>query len=217
MQWHAQAASPHRNGFHTSSDAFVGVIIPGQNVRYDFTPMDGNRWTMHLGNAADTFVVFLMPSSPLPNGYGLSIYLAQAGDLSSFVFLGALKPTHTSSLFRVPAMFLDSLAPVQIVLGISLEKMEDIENLGQTRQQPLQQAHAATRLALAERVLESFYNFVSSYAQCVRPAEGGWQRVAQETAGQSTEQEYVVIPASFVAKWRDRVSTQLQKDSSLLQ
>lgn len=64
-----------------------------------------------------------------------------------------------------------------------------------------------TRNGIAERLLEDLYNFLMSYARCVPP-----QQMLHIPEGE----DHIVLPASFVNKWRERVQKKILKDSGFL-
>ncbi|RNF05676.1 hypothetical protein TraAM80_04397 [Trypanosoma rangeli] len=178
------------------------VIIPGFSVVTEFQCLDGVRWITPVGNAPEAIVVFLTSPAPLPPGMSLGIYLAREDD-GAFVYVGHLSNTRPSTILRVPSVLLNVNVPVRLVLGVSQEKQEDVANLGATQEQPLQQEQAATKLVMAERIVDDMYNFVMSYG-----------RVLSADPSDAQSEETVYLPASFVSRWRERVLTKMRKDAS---
>ncbi|KAG5479994.1 hypothetical protein LSCM1_06413 [Leishmania martiniquensis] len=210
MQWQQVTpgpAAPYAAPFSSTSPPLFGVIVPGCPVHTDISAVDTGRWTVNLGVAPESFVVFLTMSGPLPPGYGIGLFLARE-DTMSFQYVGAITQQRPSSIVRVSAVFLDAAQPIRIVLGLALEQEEALHNLGLTQEQPLQQSQAATKLAIAERILKDLYEFVVSYARTLT-WDGGINGIGSLEPG-----EYVVLPASFVDKWRARVQTKLAKDNA---
>lgn len=191
----------------TTPDLF-GVVVPGCPVSTSLTQVDSGKWTIALGEAPESFVVFLTLAEPLPEGYGISLFLAREDELS-FQYVGYLSQGRPSGLFRVPATLLNMDQPVRVVLGLSLELAQEIINLGQTQQQPLEVMQAATRVAIAERLLEDLYGFTSSFARGIS---------SQQAPDLGLEDgEYVVMPANYVDKWRQRIETKIRKDVTFWQ
>ncbi|RNF25599.1 uncharacterized protein Tco025E_02095 [Trypanosoma conorhini] len=178
------------------------VVVPGFPVVTEFQCLDGVRWITPVGNAPESIVVFLTSPAPLPPGTSLGIYLAREDD-GAFLYVGHLSNMRPSTILRVPSALLNVDVPVQLVLGVSQEKEEDVANLGATLEQPLQQEQAATKLAIAERIVEDVYNFVMSYG-----------RVLSADPSDAQSEETVYLPASFLSRWRERVLTKIRKDAS---
>ncbi|KAL7698613.1 Protein of unknown function (DUF775) [Lotmaria passim] len=198
-----------------------GVIIPGCPVETNIEQIDSGRWTLQLGNAPDSFVVFLTMAEPLPPGYGISLFLARE-DTMSFQYVGALTKQCASTILKVPTTFLNADQPIRIVLGLALEREEELINLGATQEQPLQQVQAATKVAIAERILEDLYGFVASYARSINwngdaYGNGGSYGGCSNGLSDVEPGDYVVMPTSFVDKWRARLQTKIQKDASFWQ
>ncbi|GET88133.1 hypothetical protein, conserved [Leishmania tarentolae] len=212
MQWQQALPgleAPYATASSNASPPLFGVIIPGYPVQTNISPIDTGRWTVSLGLAPESFVVFLTMSEPLPPGHGIGLFLARE-DIMSFEYVGALTQQRASSLIKVPAVFLNAAQPIRIVLGLALEREEELENLGFTHEQPLQQAQAATKVAIAERILEDLYGFVVSYARTITLSGG---RSANGLSPLDPG-EYVVMPTSFVDKWRARLQSKITKDNA---
>ncbi|KPA75330.1 hypothetical protein ABB37_08624 [Leptomonas pyrrhocoris] len=193
-----------------------GVIVPGCPVQTNLAQIDSGRWSLQLGFAPESFVVFLTMAEPLPPGYGIGLFLARE-DTMSFQYVGALTQQRASTILRVPTAFLNADQPIRVVLGLALEREEELLNLGATQEQPLQQVRAATKVAIAERILEDLYGFVASYARSINwnsDCAGGYGN--NGLAGLEPG-DYVVMPTSFVDKWRTRVQTKIRKDASFWQ
>ncbi|KAG5502623.1 hypothetical protein JIQ42_05692 [Leishmania sp. Namibia] len=212
MEWQQVAVglpAPYAAPSGGTSPPLFGVIVPGCPVQTDISLVDTGRWTTSLGVAPDSFVVFLTMSEPLPPGYGIGLFLARE-DTMSFQYVGALTQQRPSSIVRVSAVFLNAAQPIRIVLGLALEREEELQNLGLTQEQPLQQSQAATKAAIAERILKDLYDFVVSYARTLT-SDGG---SGTNGIGSIEPGDYVVLPTSFVDRWRARVQTKLAKDNA---
>ncbi|KAG5506437.1 hypothetical protein JKF63_05940 [Porcisia hertigi] len=212
MQWQPVTPGlevPYSKPSSSTPPSPFGVIVPGYPVQTNVSPVDAGRWTINLGVAPESLVVFLTMSEPLPPGYGVGLFLARE-DTMSFQYVGALTQERASSIIKVPAVFLNPAASTRIVLGLALEREEELQNLGFTHEQPLHQSEAATKIVIAERLLEDLYSFVASYARTLTLGGGcGAGDLSSSEAG-----DYVVMPASFVEKWRTRVQKKITKDDT---
>ncbi|KPI88782.1 hypothetical protein ABL78_2097 [Leptomonas seymouri] len=209
-------STPSTTAAVAAPSPLFGVIVPGCPVQTNVEQIDSGRWALQLGFASESIVVFLTMAEPLPPDYGIGLFLARE-DTMSFQYVGALTQQRASTILRVPTAFLNADQPIRIVLGLALERAEELQNLGTTQEQPLQQAQAATKVAIAERILEDLYSFVASYARSM-----SWTGDCYGGGGNSglsgvEPGDYVVMPTSFVNKWRARVQTKMQKDAAFWQ
>ncbi|AIN97983.1 hypothetical protein LPMP_204910 [Leishmania panamensis] len=214
MQWPEVPpglAAPYAAPLSSAPSPLFGVIIPGYPVQTNVSLVDTGRWTVNLGVAPESFVVFLTMSEPLPPGHGIGLFLARE-DTMSFQYVGALTQQQASCIVKVSAIFLNTSQPTRVVLGLALEREEELQNLGLTQEQALQQSQVATKVAIAERILEDLYGFVVSYARTITLGFGsGTSGISSIEPG-----DYVVMPASFVDKWRARLQTKIAKDNAFL-
>lgn len=224
--------SPH-------GDLFA-VVVPGFPVVTALQQIDTARWTCSLGGGATpppSFVVFLTGVAPLPVGCGVGVYVSLP-HTETFAYIGCLRPDRPSGLFSIPISMLshdnddvrNRAATGAGILGLAIESLEHLHNLGDASAQTEQET-SRTKVAFAERIVEDFYAFAASYAKLLKPyffaspspetaylppellQERNAFLSSIETAG---EEEFVVLPASFVSKWRERVMRRVQKDRSFI-
>jgi hypothetical protein len=129
-----------------------GCIIPGLAPVTDFNEVADCKWTAALGYAAESVVVFLTGTIPVPEGQGLGIYISRA-DEGAFEFLGYLTNERPSSTFHVPSSFIEVHRGVEVVLGLSLQPLLELDNLG-VNASIVEQQRAATHFHVAQRVAD---------------------------------------------------------------
>ncbi|CAD2215247.1 hypothetical protein AGDE_01151 [Angomonas deanei] len=196
-----------------------GVLVPGQPILTDcILQTDETHWTLLLPQAPATLGVFLTNvTGPLAPQSAIGLYMAKASD-QLFEYVGYLSAGQPSTLVKTPLPLLDTTTPVSVVLGFCLVPIEHIQNLeGSTMQNPLlpvlpasKAKEAATRYQVAERILEEMYNFIGSYGRLVNPNEPLLLDIP-------SPEEYILLPSSYVNRWRERMNKMIQKDSSFWQ
>ncbi|CCW67191.1 unnamed protein product [Phytomonas sp. Hart1] len=124
-----------------------------------------------------------------------------------FVYVSALTPQNPSALIQTPNTLLNIDQPVRLVLGLALGTEDSVRNLSQSLKPQVEAAHMTTKITLAERILEDLCNFTLSYARSIKPGELPSELI-------TANEEYILMPASFVTKWKERVMTKLKKDES---
>ncbi|EPY24830.1 hypothetical protein STCU_06983 [Strigomonas culicis] len=220
---------PRENFFNTSS-AF-GLLLPGRPLRTDVVQVDADRWTISIGSAPQSFSVFLTNATgPLAAVSAIGIYAAREAD-HLFEYVGYLTQDYPTTVVTLPSSLLSVCTPVAVVVGFCLQTRADIANMesaasggergsagmcfapnaaycGGTGTPSVQQAQAATKCAMAEKILGEFYNFVMSYGRSVNPGQPLCLSVSDTT------EDYVLMPGNFVDKWRERMRTKIEKDSA---
>jgi hypothetical protein len=103
-------------------------------------------------------------------------------------------------MFHVPSAFVEVHRGVEVVAGLTLQTMHELENLGNATDLTEQQ-RAATHFQVAQKVADDLERYVLSYAKHV-PAEYGG------ADGEDT----VMMPASWVVQWRRKLENKLASD-----
>eukprot|EP00796_Vickermania_ingenoplastis_P005702 gene5702-4065_t len=205
------------------------VVVPGLPVIVDLVPLDDVRWTLLLDRAPGNFLVFLAGTTPIPDQCGVGVYVSLAGGGSEgFQFVGSLRPERPSGLFAVPVSMLptsEHTAARPLVVGLSIESTDFLDSLGAVPEEAMQHA-MATRIGLAERVLEEFCAFAASHSRQLKafffgvPCVGlGASEAAERDAflrSLDETEEYAIMPSSFIDKWRERLLRRIQKDRTFL-
>lgn len=182
--------------------SLFGCIIPGCPVITQFDQVSSTKWSVVLGNAPESVVVFLTGVAPVPDGFALGVFVATL-ESGLYEYVGHLTNERPSSIFRIPAGFFTIQGPTPIMLGLSLEPHGTIANLGATQSQPLEQTRAVTFLNIAHKIAADLYTFVSSYAKVLS---------ADPTDPQS--EELVYLPMKWIDTWKERLDRKMQKDAA---
>jgi hypothetical protein len=206
----AEPASPS-NG----PQQFFGLVVPGGPVRTDFMPVDatGLKFALRLNCPGDLptpltsvteLVFFLLPSAPLPPDLGVLCYwqieaaAAASGQgpaaNTGFELLGAITPTRPSSVFHTGwsehgqvIEVTSSGVPVTVTIGVSLEPLATLENVGaiNTKQ---------GRLFIAEKIASDLFRFMQSFD------------TGAAGAGQ------MVVPNNIFDRWFKRFENRFRRD-----
>lgn len=186
--------------------ALFECIVPGNLPISNFVQIEVQKWSAPIGFAPESVIVFLTGVEPIPDGLGLGVYLAKESD-GVFSYVGHLTNERPSAIFRTPSSVLEIFDGVPVVLGIALESMETLLNLGVTNEQNESQFRAVSQLEIGRRLSLDLYNSVMSYARTL----------PQDVAfylGISPNEEVVCAPAAWMDKWKVRIETKMTKDSS---
>ncbi|EEB05570.1 inositol metabolism protein Opi10 [Schizosaccharomyces japonicus yFS275] len=148
-----------------------GAICAGRLVQTNLQQISENQFLFVLENAESInhIVVFVLPTSPFPNGFGAKVYF-QWPD-KPFQYLGYLTNEKPSAIFRLKntvQQFTQGAGPVSGItasLGISVEPLESIaqEAMASSSSTALAKP-AAPPSSIAERILKNLYNFLASFA-----------------------------------------------------
>mmetsp|Transcript_30694 Transcript_30694/g.45435 ORF Transcript_30694/g.45435 Transcript_30694/m.45435 type:complete len:203 (+) Transcript_30694:110-718(+) len=152
-----------------------GLLIPGQQVRTDFVPADpaGAKFTLTLTftlpnenptSIADV-VFFLLPGAVLPPNFGAVLYwqVSNTSSNAGFEMFGAVTSNRPSGVLRTGWAQHESVlaacsAPVvTITLGVSIEPIENIQNLDISTRGVEDRANVAKKIAL------NLFNFLQSF------------------------------------------------------
>mmetsp|Transcript_6821 Transcript_6821/g.13935 ORF Transcript_6821/g.13935 Transcript_6821/m.13935 type:complete len:207 (+) Transcript_6821:240-860(+) len=147
-----------------------GVVVPGGAVRTDFQPTDqtGTKFALALSGisgssitAVSDLVFFLLPGVQLPEGHGAVLYWQIVGSTNTeFNLVGAIANHQPSGVFRTGWSTNESLGTavssqsVTINLGVSIEPMSNIQNMGAMQNQTI---HVAKKIAM------DLFNYMRSF------------------------------------------------------
>lgn len=189
----------------TSSAAF-GCIVPGCLPQFNFTQIDSTKWLTPLNGASESIVVFLTGTYPIPDGFGLGVYLSiEATDYhpGTYEYIGCLTNVTPSSTFRVPSFFFAVDSALPISLGLQMETLAKLQNIGETAAQPLLQRDSATLIGIARKLSDDLYNFMCSYAKTL----------SNDPTDPASE-ETIYMPMRWANVWRERIEKKFTKDAT---
>jgi hypothetical protein len=189
-----------------ASSAAFGCIVPGRLPQFNFAQIDTTKWMTPLGATPEFVVVFLTGIYPIPDGFGLGVYLsieATAYHAGTYEYIGCLTNETPSSTFRVPASFFAVDGAHPISLGLQMQTLGMLQNIGETTAQPMQQRDAATLIGIARKLSDDLYNFMCSYA-----------RTLSNDPSDPACDETIYMPMRWANTWRERVERKFTKDAS---
>lgn len=175
-----------------------GLVVPGFPLRTDFVQVDSFKFalTLELNNIASIreLVLFFLPSAAIPPQHGVLCYWQvqlQGGQSTGFEILGALTADHPSGVFptgwseheQVSAI----LENVQITVGLSLEPLSNIQNIG------LNTKVNENKLIVAQKVALDLFRFMQSFDK-------------QSTTG------HMVVPTNIFDRWFQRFENRFRRD-----
>jgi hypothetical protein len=186
----------------TPAHQFLGFVVPGGPVRTDFTATDPTKLTLTLNVPGDLpmplssvsdVVCFLLPNAPLPPTHGLLIYwqVISPGFATGFELLGALTPTNPSGIFRTNWPQHEQVATLQVpacqvVLGVSMERLEEIQNLSSESYD--------SRLYVAQKIATDLFHYMQSFDS----GTGGSGKL--------------VVPTNVFDRWMKRFEARFRRD-----
>ncbi|KAI2511971.1 Protein of unknown function (DUF775) [Fragilaria crotonensis] len=186
-----------------TAQQFLGFVVPGGPVRTDFVATDPTKLTLTLQAPGDLpmpissvsdVVCFLLPNAPLPPTYGLLIYWqVLAPDFATgFELLGSLTPSRPSCIFRTNWSQHDQVSTLvatpacQVVLGVSMERLDEIQNLPSESYD--------SRLFVAQKIATDLFRFMQSF----------------DTGTGGSNQ--LVVPNNIFDRWFRRFEAKFRRD-----
>eukprot|EP00127_Corallochytrium_limacisporum_P002146 Clim_evm40s108 gene=Clim_evmTU40s108 len=183
-------------------------LIPGR-IPMEANQVEDTKFLIQIPSATSIghIMVTLTGQQPFPTGMGGSIYYAPRQD-AAWQLLGHITNAKPSALFRIKGVIRKALSTQNLnfgnldpsvqasqdigLLGISIEPQSQIEQ-EMTSTDKQADAPVNDMAAFSRKMLESFYNYASSYAA---PAQPG-----QES-----------IPISTLNNWYNRFEGMLRND-----
>lgn len=190
----------------TQGPAF-GLIVPGKPLRTDFVAVDATKYALSFAldiplQTVREIVMMKLPQFDLPSGHGVLCYWQITAQLGAetrstgFELLGALADSQPTAIFQTGwsehdqvAELSSSGAALQVSIGVSLESLSNIQNLGNAADK-VQQG----KLYVAQKVAEDLFKYMLSFDT---GASGG---------------DSVVVPKNIFDRWFQRFKTRFQRD-----
>nr|CAI5824956.1 unnamed protein product [Callosobruchus analis] len=188
--------------------AMFGVIVSGRLVQTEFTPISDTQFVTTIQDADNInhLVVFLTGAVPFPEGTAGQVYFSWPDPNAppNWQVLGYISNQKPSAIYKVSSlkrleemgdytnmMFGQSHIVHNAQIGIAIEPIQNI-------QEGPQQTNAEHHLNFAQKMLESFMNYVLSYT--VRQSH----MVPDPTA--------TYVPLSTVQNWYTNFERRLQQN-----
>ncbi|KAJ1730265.1 hypothetical protein LPJ61_003105 [Coemansia biformis] len=193
-----------------------GCIVAGRLVQTNLRQVDVNKYVFELPevHSINHIVVFLLGTVPFEPGYAATVHLLWPS--REWQYLGALSNEKPSAIFRLKAAGAagaDGAPGASAELGISIEPIQAVEQQVQQHAPPAPQALVAASSAaaglplqaarqLAERTLQSLYNYATSFA--TRP-DASMGLLGSGAAVQ-------VLPVKVFDDWYRSFASKIQRD-----
>lgn len=196
-----------------SQPAF-GLLIPNYPVRTDFAPVDQGKCVLTMNCPGDLAAplasitevgLFLMPNVPLPLGHGVLCYWqitaafapqpGQPPGATGYELLGSMTQDKPSSIFQTGWAEHEQLVeisstgtPVRVTIAVSVEPLNNIQNLSETV------PRSERRLFVAQKVALDLFKYMQSFDS----GRGG--------PGQ------MVVPNNIFDRWLQRFESKFCRD-----
>lgn len=170
-----------------------GVVVPGRPVITEFQPVSNSKAVAALDfpNLITEITFFLLPTSPVPQGYGAVLYYSV--DQAHWELLGAISPEKPSGIFRTGWPTNEEVCKYPgVYLGVSLEPMTTIENLTMTT------SGFEDRFNFAHKIALDLFQYMSSFATGSSPAG------------------MMVVPTNVFDRWMERFERKYKLDPNFM-
>jgi len=190
----SDSAAPQASvgGMPTASNIF-GILAPGRPVQTEFFQTDPSKFMLIIQNPNEItdLVFFLLPNCPLPDGFGAVLYFSLDG--TNWDLLGAVTPNKPSGVFRTGWPSNEQVTSSSTVqLGVSVEQLDIIENLG------IDKSGVEERKQFAYKIAVDLFNFMGSFNQ--------------SPGGGST----MVVPTTILDQWMHRFEQKYARDPNFM-
>ena len=188
-----------------------GVLTSGRLPQVNFERISETQFITQVPDIdhVNHLVVYMTGIEPFPDGFGGAVYLNyQAAGESKWIFLGKICNQKPSAIYKLAKLkheqnFLgdhpfDSFTSQvtstlnSALIGISVEKLNIIDALQPSTE--TQATNLSTFVEYSQKMLENFYNYVSSFS-IVLPIDG---------------QQY--IPLATLQNWFNNFERRLQQN-----
>lgn len=187
-----------------------GLVASGRLIDTNAQQVDANKFVFPLlePQLVNHVVVLLLGTVPLDPGFGAAVYLCSGAPEPSWQYLGFISNEKPSAIFKLkhakaladpsanPFGFMGFQPATHAQIGLSIEPLSTL------MQQQMPGSDAAAQpsdfVFFTQKMLESFYNFSTSFA------------MSQQQAVMSPQEQYV--PMSVLQKWHDKFLQKLSQD-----
>lgn len=170
--------------------ALFGVVAAGRAVMTEFQPLDSTKavtWLQDPTSVAE-LTFFLLPTTPVPPGYGAILYYAAPPSFDGWEMLGAITPEKPSGIFRTGWPTNEALVGCPCVqLGVALEPLSTLHNLHVDR------SGVDDRFAFAHKIARDLFDYMASFSSSAQPGQ-------------------MVVPTTIFDTWMQRFERKYQRD-----
>ncbi|KAL7307139.1 protein OPI10 homolog [Trichogramma pretiosum] len=194
--------------------SMLGLIVSGRLVQTDFQPVSDHQFLITVPDADDInhIVVFLTGSIPLAEGMGGAVYFSWPDPSAppNWQFLGYITNHKPSAIFKISNLkknhefennnlniFGGKISHVAQI-GVSVEPLNIIEQQAMMASATLNANHANTALYSAQKIVQNFLNYVSSFS------------VTQSQMTPNPTENFV--PLSSIQQWYQTFERRLQQN-----
>ncbi|KAJ3325435.1 hypothetical protein HDV06_004294 [Boothiomyces sp. JEL0866] len=203
-----------------------GCIAAGRPVQTNIVQVDSTKYIFELTDASSInhLVIFLV-GQPFPDNFGATVHFLWPTQ-QQWVFLGILTNEKPSAIFKlggtkhlkstdmlVDESPFDSSSKIVAQIGISIEPLENVLAQQRQRSESNQLAlrnnpHFDTQ-SITSKILESFYNYCTSFSTSLPPGGQVLFNIPQQTL------ETTFIPLKALSDWFKQTQNKLDHDPSL--
>ncbi|OQS02059.1 hypothetical protein THRCLA_05538 [Thraustotheca clavata] len=173
--------------------AQFGMVIAGRPVLTDFAELSPTQYVIDIPYPAQVtdITFFLLPHSPVPPGFAAVLYFA-VPQLQNWQLLGSVFAEKPSAIFRTSwPTHPDVVNQPVVQLGISIESLANVKNLG------IEESGLMERKAFAHKIALDLFNFMSSFST-------------------STDRSLMVIPTNLLDRWMERFEAKYRRDPNFM-
>lgn len=179
---------------HQVPPPHFGIVIPGRSLLTEFEAISETKYISFINDPINVSEItfFLIPSSPLPAGYGVILYYS-LHPFQNWEIIGAIDPLKPSGTFRTGWPLKEEFRGATIVqLGIALETLDNIKNL------EIQNNGVEDRLAFAHKIALDLFQYMTS------------------NAPSSSSNQMMVVPTNIFDRWMERFDRKYKLDPNFM-
>lgn len=166
-----------------------GVVVPGRPLITDFISCSESKaiTVLPAPGLVNEITFFLLPTTPIPEGYGAILYYA-VPPFDSWELIGCVSPEKPSGTFRTGWPTKENVAGCEIVqLGVALEPLSTIHNLD------IALSGVEERFAFAHKIALDLFQYMASFST-------------------SAQEGMMVVPSKIFDSWFERFERKYRQD-----
>ena len=188
-------SSIHHQGMTQVPVSYFGLVIPGRALLTEFEQVSESKYVSFVNDPCSVaeLTFFLIPSAPIPQGYGVILYYALP-PFQNWEIIGTIDSSKPSGTFRTGWSTNEEFYGSSIVqLGIALETLDNIKNLEITNN------GVENRIAFAHKIALDLFQYMASFS----------------TPNPSSNQ-MMVVPTNIFDKWIERFDRKYKLDPNFM-